>query len=356
MAEVREGPDGDEHLASGCAEVVEAGGTDVRPLGRISVPAARRPRTGGTDEVASSFQRAASGGPCPGDTAHCGRLFGAPEGHGSRTGPREHRMTRARLWALGRAAWCGSTPVERGHAPASASRSGRTSERAASAAEVDDAIRTTGGDHVTPTISRGEGRWPGRGDPSTTTDSSAVGQWGFRVGSSNDTGRMNHPSGWWRTAGRLPASAGFVVDRSGKRILRVGCAGGVENLMGGRHRSLPAVRRSEGIGSGTGTSIPVGECKATRGDEPVRSLTGDGGGRKDARVHIRRAKVEPPGQSNGYRPRSSTLKVSTTPRGVAGRRIGGTRASAREPRVGRPETTRIAFSPERTRRGLDSFC
>ena len=98
----------------------------------------------------------------------------------------------------------------------------------------DLAVQPDRADPGSPFISRRDERWTVRRLPSTTTDSSAVGQWGSAEGTSPPMARVGCPSGRGRSGVDLETSAGLALDRSGKRILRVECAEGVKNLMGGR--------------------------------------------------------------------------------------------------------------------------
>jgi hypothetical protein len=152
-----------------------------------------------------------------------------------------------------------------------------------------------------------------RGQPSMTTDSSAVGQW--RAEARGRAARRRNPSG-----------------RSGRmfhhRLVRVLSTDFPESysLRSERWRGSKPHGRTLAIdGSAstwrcrvdTGTPVPVGECKARRVNNPIDHSAGGGHGRKDTEVRMERTWVEPPNQNNGYRPWFQTLKVSTTPRGVA---------------------------------------
>lgn len=140
----------------------------------------------------------------------------------------------------------------------------------------------------------------GPGDPTTTTDLSAVGQGTPDAGC---RGRADGPSPpgdrHVRTGSSLPAGSELVGFGSGKWILRAGSAEGAQNL--GRMFGIRPVRVDWEVYE------PMFGCRSLReGERPreesTRAVKDLGGrGREHAKVRMQRTQVEPPGQSNGYR-------------------------------------------------------
>lgn len=125
-----------------------------------------------------------------------------------------------------------------------------------------------------------------RGGPSTATDSSAVGQWSAQEKEGIDP-RVTRPFGGGSRATRpsrhVPSPRpGFPASHSVRSERWRGEQPHGRTLDDGRSASTARCRDDDG------TQVPEGECKATRGCNPIDLIGRGGHGREDAKVRMQR--------------------------------------------------------------------